>query len=40
MHTLGCFKQQFGQDAAARLEKPLAAARKVLQEAADRRREK
>ena len=36
MQTLDCFKQQFGPDAAARLEKPLAAARKVLQEAADR----
>jgi len=40
MQTLDCFKQQFGQDAAARLEKPLAAARKVLQEAMDRGREK
>ena len=40
MQTLDCFKQQFGQDAAARLEKPLAAARKVLQEAIDRGRGK
>ena len=40
MQTLACFKQQFGQDTAARLEKPLAAARKVLQEAADRARDK
>jgi hypothetical protein len=33
MQTLDCFKQQFGPDAPARLEKPLAAARKALQEA-------
>jgi len=39
MQTLDCFKQQFGPEAAARLEKPLAAARKVLQGAADRGRE-
>jgi hypothetical protein len=36
MQNLECFKQQFGPDAAARLEKPLAAARKALQEAAAR----
>jgi hypothetical protein len=36
MQTLDCFKQQFGADAAARFEKPLAAARKVLQQAIDR----
>lgn len=36
MQKLDCFKQQFGPDAAARLEKPLAAARKVLQQASDR----
>jgi len=36
MQNLGCFKQQFGPGAAARLEKPLAAARKVLEEAAAR----
>jgi len=35
MQTLDCFKQQFGNDAAARLEKPLAAARLVLQQAID-----
>lgn len=35
MQKLDCFKQQFGPDAAARLEKPLAAARKVLQQAID-----
>jgi len=40
MQTLDCFKQQFGPDAAARLEKPLAAARKVLQEVANRGPEK
>jgi len=40
MQTLDCFKQQFGPDVAARLEKPLAAARKVLQEAANRGPEK
>ena len=33
MQKLDCFKQRFGADAAARLEKPLAAARKVLQQA-------
>jgi hypothetical protein len=32
IRTLDCFKQQFGADAAARLEKPLAAARKVLEQ--------
>ena len=36
MQTLDCFKQQFGPDAAARLDRPIAAARKVLQEAVDR----
>jgi len=36
MQTLDCFKQQFGPGAAARPEKPLAAARKVLPESADR----
>ncbi len=36
MQNLGCFKAQFGPEAAARLEKPLAAARKVVREAADR----
>jgi len=35
MQKLDCFKQQFGPDAAVRLEKPLAAARKVLQQAID-----
>ena len=35
MQGLDCFKQQFGADAAARLEKPLAAARKALQQAMD-----
>jgi len=35
MQKLDCFKQQFGPDAVARLEKPLAAARKVLQQAMD-----
>jgi len=35
MQKLDCFKQQFGPDAAARLEKPLVAARKVLQQAMD-----
>jgi hypothetical protein len=35
MQKLDCFKQQFGPDAVARLEKPLAAARKVLQQAID-----
>jgi len=35
MQELDCFKHQFGPDAAARLEKPLAAARKVLQQAID-----
>lgn len=37
MQTLDCFKQQFGNDAPARLEKPLAAARQVLEQAIDRR---
>jgi hypothetical protein len=37
MQTLDCFKQQFGNDAPARLEKPLTAARQVLQQAIDRR---
>ncbi len=36
MQNLDCFKVQFGPETAARLEKPLAAARKVLQEAAQR----
>jgi len=36
MQKLDCFKHQFGPDAAVRLEKPLAAARKVLQQAIDR----
>jgi 4-aminobutyrate aminotransferase-like enzyme len=36
MRKLDCFKQRFGADAAVRLEKPLAAARKVLQQAIDR----
>jgi len=35
MQKLDCFKQQFGPDAATRLEKPLAAARRVLQQALD-----
>jgi hypothetical protein len=33
MQRLDCFKLQFGADAAARLDKPLAAARQVLQQA-------
>jgi len=33
MQSLDCFKLQFGTDAAVRLEKPLAAARQVLQQA-------
>jgi hypothetical protein len=37
MQKLDCFKQQFGNDAPARLDKPLAAARKVLQQAIDSR---
>jgi len=36
MQTLGCFRQQFGNDAPARMEKPLAAARQVLEQAVDR----
>jgi len=35
MQKLDCFKQQFGPDAAARLDKPLAAARRVLDQAID-----
>jgi hypothetical protein len=35
MKELACFTLQFGPDAAARLEKPLAAARKALQQAID-----
>jgi len=35
MQKLDCFKRQFGPDAAARLDKPLAAARRVLQQAID-----
>jgi hypothetical protein len=35
MQKLDCFKRQFGPDAAARLDKPLAAARRVLQQATD-----
>jgi len=40
MQTLDCFKQQFGPDAAVRLEKPLASARKILQEAVDHGKER
>jgi hypothetical protein len=36
MQKLDCFKHRFGPDAAARLEKPLTAARRVLQQAMDR----
>ncbi len=36
MQKLDCFKQKFGQDAAARLERPLAAARKALEQTAVR----
>jgi alkylhydroperoxidase/carboxymuconolactone decarboxylase family protein YurZ len=35
MQTLDCFKLQFGADAAARLEKPLVAARHVLEQATE-----
>lgn len=34
MQNLDCFKKQFGPEAASRLEKPLAAARKALASAA------
>lgn len=34
MQKLECFQQQFGGDAAARLDKPLAAARKILEQVA------
>jgi hypothetical protein len=36
VQKLDCFNHQFGGDAAARLEKPLAAARKALEQAAGR----
>jgi alkylhydroperoxidase/carboxymuconolactone decarboxylase family protein YurZ len=36
MQNLDCFKQQFGADAATRLERPLAAAREALRQAAGR----
>jgi len=36
MQKLDCFNRQFGPDAAARLDKPLVAARKILQQAIDR----
>jgi hypothetical protein len=36
MQKLDCFKAQFGPDAATRVEKPLAAARRVLDDAAAR----
>ena len=36
MQKLDCFKAQFGPDAATRMEKPLAAARRVLDDAAAR----
>lgn len=36
MQKLDCFKAQFGPDAATRMEKPLAAARRVLDQAAER----
>ncbi len=35
MQKLDCFKQQFGADVAARMEKPLEAARKALQQATE-----
>jgi hypothetical protein len=34
MQNLDCFKKQFGPDAVSRIEKPLAAARKALADAA------
>lgn len=36
MQKLDCFRAQFGPDAATRMEKPLAAARRVLDDAAAR----
>jgi len=35
MQKLDCFKQRFGPDVATRMERPLAAARRVLQQAVD-----
>jgi hypothetical protein len=36
MQKLDCFTKQFGPDAVARIDKPLAAARRVLQQAIER----